>query len=332
MRIEAFSQGKDPARPDANEDRLVVLPGRAYAVIDGVTARLATRYDGMLAGQYGAVLVQRTLERLLAVDAPAPGDARALVATLTEAIATAYARHGTLEAARGDPNRRFAATLALVFERPDTLEILLIGDSGVRLDCGRDIRLDKDLDRITATARRVAWRRIAPRVDDPARREALSRRVTWGGTAQDPAGLEGILDGADLAAIEAEAIAQATGAMAHLPQDAITGLVRGGIVNAQGTHQNNPASPLGYSCLDGFAVPPEFVHHEILPRAGIGCVELYSDGYFKPGDGFGIAAWERAFDEVEREDPEKLGRYASVKGSQGNLKADDRTYLGVRWD
>src|SRR6185295_20206596 len=110
MRIEAFSQGKDPDRPDANEDRFLVLPGRGYAVIDGVTDRVGRRYDGMLAGQYGATLVEQALaERLGRRDLP--DDARLLVPTLSEAIAKAYARHGTLERARADWNYRFATTL-----------------------------------------------------------------------------------------------------------------------------------------------------------------------------------------------------------------------------
>ena len=37
MRIEAFSEGKYLDDPDANEDQFLILPGRGYAVIDGVT-------------------------------------------------------------------------------------------------------------------------------------------------------------------------------------------------------------------------------------------------------------------------------------------------------
>ena len=48
MLIEAFTEAKDPLAPGANEDRFVILPGRAFAVIDGVTDRLGTRYNGML--------------------------------------------------------------------------------------------------------------------------------------------------------------------------------------------------------------------------------------------------------------------------------------------
>ena len=46
MHLQAFSAAKDPDRPEANEDRLVVVPDRLYAVIDGVTDRTGRRYDG----------------------------------------------------------------------------------------------------------------------------------------------------------------------------------------------------------------------------------------------------------------------------------------------
>lgn len=65
MLIEAFTEAKDPSAPHTNEDRLVILPGRTYAVIDGVTDRLGTRFDGMLPGQYAAMTVQRALEHML---------------------------------------------------------------------------------------------------------------------------------------------------------------------------------------------------------------------------------------------------------------------------
>ena len=237
MRIEAFTEGRDPARPEANEDRFLVLPGRAYAAIDGVTSRLGTRYDGMLSGQYGAVLVRDALEARLGGGRPAPGDARALVAELTATIAAAYERHGTLERARRDPNHRFATTLALVLEHPSEIEILLVGDSGVRVDCARDIRLDKDLDRVTASLRQAAWRALARTCPDEARREMLARRVTWNGARQDPAALEGALDAAALAAIGAEAVALSLRAMPHLPRAEVERLVGGGILGAQGGFQ-----------------------------------------------------------------------------------------------
>ncbi|MBM3524252.1 MAG: protein phosphatase 2C domain-containing protein [Alphaproteobacteria bacterium] len=329
MRIEAFTEAKDPARPETNEDRFVVLPGRAYAVIDGVTDRIGARYEGMLAGQYGAHLIKEALEERLGRRGAPVADARDLLGALTDVIADAYRRHGTYEKARVDWNHRFSATLAIALQRPDHLELLLVGDSGIRLGLARDLRLDKDLDLITATVRQQVWKVVAARTEDPVLRETLSRRVTWSGTRQPVEAVTPHLAAIDLMSIEEAAIATACTRFPVVPADEIARLVRGGIINAQGAFQNNADSVLGYSCFDGFPVPLRFAHHERVPLAGLRHVELYTDGYFKAGDGFGIEAWERAFSEVESDDPAKIARYPSVKGTLGAIKADDRTYLGV---
>jgi len=51
MKIEAFSQSRDPDRPDANEDAWLVVPDRCLAVIDGVTDRTGSRFDGATSGR-----------------------------------------------------------------------------------------------------------------------------------------------------------------------------------------------------------------------------------------------------------------------------------------
>jgi len=65
------------------------------------------------------------------------------------------------------------------------------------------------------------------------------------------------------------------------------------------------------------------------PRAAIRSVELFTDGYFKPGASAAVADWEAAFADVERVDPEKIDPYPSVKGSAGRLRTDDRTVVIV---
>src|SRR5215207_7955613 len=148
MLIEAFSEAKNPSAPETNEDRFVILPGRAYAVIDGVTDRLGTRYHGMLSGQYAATIVKGTLEFILSKP-DGPRDGASVIAMLTQAIREAYRAHGILEATGTDWNQRFSATLALALFDERTVEIALVGDSGVRIDGSRVEQVDKDLDRIT---------------------------------------------------------------------------------------------------------------------------------------------------------------------------------------
>jgi serine/threonine protein phosphatase PrpC len=329
MRIEAFSAGKDRRNPHANEDRFVVLPGRAYAVIDGATDRLGTRYDGMLSGQYAAVTVQTALQQVLSGPHAPLSDGTAIIGALGEAIADAYRRHGILDLARTDPNHRFSATLALVTCEGDAVHLVLVGDSGVRLNGQAVHQVEKDLDLVTSMLRRVAWPRIAGASQDPLLREQMSRRVAFFGTGQDAGALLPGLSATDLASIEREAVQANAALLPHVPQSDIERLVRGGIVNAQGGYQNDPSTVLGYSCLDGFEVPASLVHSRSFSASEIQTVELYTDGYFRRGAGFGIESWEAAFRDAEREDPEKISLFFSPKGSTGETLADDRTYLGV---
>jgi hypothetical protein len=329
VRIEAFSLGKDPRARHANEDRFVLLPGRAYAVIDGATDRLGTRYDGLLSGQYAAVTVQAALERLLASAGAAIDDEAFIVEGATRAIADAYRRHGTLDLARRDPNHRFSATLAYVATVDDTVKVVLVGDSGVRLNGRHVLQVEKDLDVITSILRQQAWEPISAATADPVERERLSRLIAFNGSRLDPARVRPWLDEAALSRIEAAALAANRARLPHVPEADVARLVQGGIVNAQGGYQNDASSILGYSCLDGFDVPMRLVRVETFTRSEIETIEVFSDGYFRPGDGFGVASWETAFEAVEREDREKIRLHLSPKGSTDEALADDRTYVGV---
>ena len=313
MRIEAFSEAREPANPQSNEDALVILPGRAYAVIDGVTDRNGTRYDGMLAGRYAARVVADALTAMFATDAPA---AEAVVPTLTAALRAAYARHGiTPDAANW--GGRICCTLALAIPRAaDAVDVVLVGDSGLRLNGSTVLQMHKDLDQITALLRAAAWPHIG---GDAVAREALARQVVFHGLRQTIPGL-------DLDSIGTEAATACHASLPHVPAADIAFLLEHGIVNGQGHYQNHTESVLGYACLDGFAVPPSLIRVE---RHQAHTIEAFTDGYARPAPGFGIAAWEADFAATERLDPSKIGPYKSVKGSLPGRWSDDRSYLGI---
>ena len=325
MQFEAASFSRDPARPDANEDALVVLPGRAWAVIDGVSDRTGARYDGELSGRHAARLIAVTLERLLLATPP---PVESIVPTLTAILAEAHRRHGMLEAAQRNWGARLCCTLALALHDGPRLHLVLVGDSGIRIDGRETLQMSKDLDRITATLRSHAWHRITD--PDPALRDQIVRQVAWHGVAQDPAPLAPHLTATDLAAIAAAAEAECAASLPHVPRADIAHLLRLGIIGAQGDYQNNPESILGYGCLDGFTVPRTLLRVATLDAAEVSTLELFTDGYFQPAPGFGLDAWEAAHALVEAEDPAKVGRYRSTKGSIPGRWSDDRSYVGVR--
>jgi hypothetical protein len=328
LRIEVFSQARDPARPDSNEDAFVVVPGRAYAVIDGVTDRNGTRYDGMLAGRYAARLVARALQAMFAAGVP---DAGQIVPALTGTLRAAYQRHG-VDVSASAWGGRMCCTLALAMLGETHMDVLLVGDSGIRLNGATVLQMHKDLDLITALLRRHAWTRIAVRVSDPVERERLARQVVFHGTGQDPAALAPVLDEAALAAIGAEADAACRTALPHVPPADIAFLLRHGIVDGQGTYQNRTDSVLGYASLDGLDIPAGLTQTSRFALRDIQQIELFTDGYVRPAGGFGIAAWEAEFSTTEREDRSKIGAYPGVKGSLPGRWSDDRTYVGVQFD
>jgi hypothetical protein len=100
-------------------------------------------------------------------------------------------------------------------------------------------------------------------------------------------------------------------------------------ISGQTRFQNNTSSPFGYATLDGFDIPMPLVRAFDRPRESIESIELFTDGYFKPALTADVAAWEAAFADVERIDPEKMDAYPSVKGTAGRMRTDDRPVVIV---
>ncbi len=333
--MEAFSLGKKFSAPQANEDSLVILPNRGYAVIDGVTDRNGTRYGNMLSGQFASRTVQAAIERfLLAQGDPAQpalqfAGAQHFIDYLGAAIHAGYVAHGALDAVTADWKLRGGCTVMAAMILGDRLEVVAVGDSGLRIN-GQDVlQVLKPLDDVTAILRRETWRYFEALGRDIADCDRLSGMITWQGTRHQPSGAE-TADPALLEELERRSRAACRTHLPQVPESEIETLIQGGICYAQGDFQNVTEPVLGYGGLDGFAVPSRFVEARSYDLAEIETIELFSDGYFKLGEGFGVAAWEEAFRAVEAEDPHKIGRYMSTKGTTSLALTDDRTYLGVR--
>jgi hypothetical protein len=77
-------------------------------------------------------------------------------------------------------------------------------------------------------------------------------------------------------------------------------------------------------------MPTRYIETHRYRASDVETLELFSDGYFAPGAEFGVASWEASFRMVEQEDPYKIERYLSTKGTTQVQLTDDRTYLGVK--
>lgn len=327
MLIEAFSEGKNLDAPEACEDAFLVLPGLGYAVIDGVTDRTGHRYDGMLAGKVAGLAVQRAVAALLLERDAAAMPVQLLVQRLSAAIQEAYARHGILEEAHRHAARRFGATLALAMHHGAGFRFVLIGDSGLRLD-GREVWInDSGLDLVTTSLRQEAYRQVAAAGGGPEDCARVGRACAFEGAARLRPEMRPWLDEAALSRLRAACLASCRSRFPKVPEADLAALLDGGIVHGQGKFQNNTKSPLSYAVLDGFAVPTELV--KVIDRPAVRSIELFTDGWFAIPAEPSLAAWQATFAEVERTDPLKLDRYPSVKGTQGRIRADDRTVVIV---
>jgi hypothetical protein len=255
MRIEAFSEGKNLDDLDANEDQLLILPGRGYAVIDGVTDRTGHRYDGMLAGQMAGLVVRDATADFLLDPANRELDPKALVTDVTSAIQAAYARFGITQEAESRPARRFGATLALAADLGDTIRIVLVGDSGVRLNGEELIVIDPGLDKVTAGIRLAAWQALeakdAPR-DDCLR---VSRSCVFNGLKSLQPDMHPWLDAQSLADLRDSYLAEAEAHFPDIPESRPPNPDRRRHHRRPGPIPEQHQSPLSYCVLDGFAVP-----------------------------------------------------------------------------
>ena len=335
MRLEAFSLGKKFDQPEANEDSFVVIPNVGYAVIDGVTDRNGTRYDGMFSGQFASLLVKRATEVyfLAQSDQNAPTYMRyrgpkSFISYLTDCLQQGYRQAGVAEAVKSDWKLRAGCTLMAAFVHEGRLEVVAVGDSGIRVNGHDTLQLLKPLDDVMGILRREAWQFFAKRGESLERSDTLAAGITWPGTANQLPGSE-TADKEVLGEIERRALAASKELLPKVAEAEIVELLRNGIAHGQGKFQNVDGRDLGYGGLDGFPVPERYIEHRSYDLAQVKQLELFSDGYFKLGDGFGIEAWEKAFREVEDVDPHKIGTYLSTKGTTAQALTDDRTYLGV---
>jgi hypothetical protein len=328
MRIEAFSEGKNLDAPEANEDQMLVLPGRGYAVIDGVTDISGRVVDGMSTGRYASRIVQQSVAQIACDPDAAAVAPAALIERVSAALHLAYVDLGIEEQVREQPPRRFGATLALALDLGDRFRFILVGDSGLRLNEDEVVVDGAGLDRVTAVLRQEAYRIVGDAGGDLDAQRRVSRVCSYFGAARLNPDMLPWLAETDRVLLRERSIASASRLFPFAPADHVRHLVDNGI-SGQTRFQNNTASPFSYSVLDGFSVPTELVRVIEGTRAEVRSIELFTDGYFKPGATAELAAWEAAFEEVERVDPEKIDAYPSVKGSLPRMRTDDRTVVIV---
>jgi hypothetical protein len=205
---------------------------------------------------------------------------------------------------------------------------VLIGDSGLRINGAEVFINDGGLDLVTASLRVQGYRIVGEAGGGADDRARVGRAGAFYGAAGLHPDMQPWLDETKRQLLYERSLAWCRERLPAAPEADIRHLLDTGVCG-QARFANNMSSPLSYAVLDGFDIPLPLVQVFDRPRATVRTIELFTDGYFKPGAAPALSDWEAAFAEVERVDPDKIGRYPSVKGSGVRMNTDDRTVVIV---
>lgn len=327
--FEGFTQAKNPDAPNTNEDRIVAIPGRVYAVIDGATDLSGLRYDDRLGqGATGGYLAAQAVAEALAIvgagSFSALPEPSKLISTLNGAIAATYKRIGVADQEIQSGRQRFRAGFSSALVTDDIVRLVALGDCGLRLNGKAVLEHQFAGDIVLSKARSVAWSILVDKGLDVDVARPLARRLIVEGMAKGKTPPAPLTDD-DLTAILAS-VRSDTGVLAACDNNAsrIDMILGAGLEGIR-----SDPSRFDALVLDGVSDPATSVRVLDVPMAQIKTLELSSDGYPAQPNDVSIAAWEDLLAEADKVDPDRIGRFASTKGRAGKNFGDDRSILIV---
>ena len=316
MDTQAFSRSKYKDGERLGDDVFLNIPGAVTGVFDGASDPMGTIIDGEPAGRFAArIVAQTTAGSMLDPDARRWSVER-ILGTLSDGLAGGI----------GSQNLpvRPSTTLALVLDNGPEFRLLIMGDTGVRVNGGAVHKFSKSIDNVSTCARVAVFNLLAARHPETDAAEKLTRRVIFRGL--EAAVKEGVLTHAEVG----EIITSTVDETALQPRAAaIQEFLMAGI-RVQHQYANDPAHPFGFSSMDGHMPLLDDVIDFTLPKEGLQSLELFTDGYYTTPQGTDVAAWEQEHARIESLDFHKLNEFASVKGSTQGEYWDDRTVVIMR--
>ncbi|MHA1524452.1 MAG: hypothetical protein ACTSY1_08615 [Alphaproteobacteria bacterium] len=326
---EAFTQAKDKQNPDSNEDRIVIVPDRLYAVIDGATDKSGRTFDGLTGGQIAGRVIEDVLKKLAPdFDGPKVISVSQILGRINKRLGQRYRTLGICEAIAREPWRRFSAQVSIAIRQSSQYRFLVIGDAGVRINGVETFSGPKVGDIICAQLRAAVHRHLTERGANHQATDQWARAYTVEGLCSVLPGGPREIDANDLGTLARQARRASTKRLGNIAAVEIEEVLMAGLKGLH--HYRNRPGPLGFATIDGTRLRQDMIIHFERPAAGIECLELFSDGYPRLPRQSTVAHWEAEFSKAERDDPKRVNTYADTKGSSAEKFADDRTILIVR--
>jgi hypothetical protein len=315
MHYEVFSASKSKTGARPSDDVTLFIPGVLAAVLDGATDPLGHKVDGKSSGRFAAESVAQACSKLFSDTRNTLLSANEIVDYLARDLSDRIAGQGFA----GAPS----TTLAMTLFQEDAVRLIVVGDSGIRVNQDQVFRHEKLIDEITTFARIAVFSILRSRIDDYDELEATSRSVAFLGI--DRAMLQNVLTTTEVQAVF-EAV-QKEFAKHEIATDIHDLLSKG--IQSQHLFSNNSSHPLGFSALNGSPLSMSDVVEMTFQRTDLRSIEIFSDGYAKLPSSYKVSAWEKAHHEVEHSDYHKIAGYPSVKGSTTTEYFDDRSVISL---
>lgn len=315
MRIEVLSNSKYRNTAQVGDDVPVILPGAVIGICDGATDPCGTIVDGAGTGRLAALTVAAAVSQLAIDRAGRDLPGAEIIARLSEALASKTA-------ALNLPVPP-STTIAMAFDCGERWRFIALGDTGIRINGTEVILSEKLIDAISTHARVAVFKALADAAPATDVTEAAARRAILLGF--DNAVVEGIISRK-----VADSIIDNTVATLSLEEHRalVTDFISGGI-KTQFQYSNDPESPLGFDTLNGRLPRRGELVDFTRPKDQVRSIEIFTDGYPDIPTVASVEAWETAFERAEAEDPHKIGKFATVKGSTEAEHFDDRTVIVV---
>ncbi|MEM9630896.1 MAG: hypothetical protein AAGA50_06205 [Pseudomonadota bacterium] len=314
MQISSLTFPRDRTSRQAGDDSLLILPG-ICGVFDGASSGAAGA--GISPGQAASRAAASVLGEFAATRSMTDIPASEIFSAIRDKISRTERLLGN--------TFRASTTMAVAFFGADTVRLLVVGDSGIRINGDQIFRRLKPVDDLSTTARIEVFnllKECGGSDDDEV--EAQTRRISFQGL--DCGVNEGVLtkdDATQICSLVSERYADI------VAPEQTEAFLRTGI-RCQYMYANRPDHPLGYSSLNCDPILMNDVIDVAKPAAEVETLEFFTDGYFDIPSEVSVSAWEKAFDASETIDFHKTKSFPSVKGSTSKEFADDRSVIVVR--
>jgi len=326
---EAFTQAKDKQNPDSNEDRLIVVPDRLYAVVDGATDKSGKTHGGLTGGQIAGRVLEEVLRNIARdMGAAEPLPLTNLLERATGALARRYRALGLSATIKKNPWARFSAQASIVIRQQGIYRFIVIGDTGLRINGTEAFCGPKAGDVICGHLRGVVHHHLATSGASAQATNTIARQYTVEGLGAVLSAKPGGIGPSDLEEFRRKVTTQCLKQLSGQTAKDIDTVLNSGLKGLY-RFQNQPG-PLGFPCFDGTHIPADMVVEFERPVDAVASIELFSDGYADLPEGATVADWEASFWKLERDDPQRVKSHPDTKGSTPDKFADDRTVLIVR--